>query len=80
MKNCINDTLTECGVTAMRATSSTSKLFDIRGESRASKGDEKCFRTCVAQMLYVAKRARPDCLAAMAFLCTRVNVRNLDDY
>ena len=37
------------------------------------------FHRHVAKMLYLAKRARPDCLTAVAFLATRVTNCTVDD-
>ena len=79
MDNCVNDIISECGVTDVRTTPATAKLFDIRDAPRASEEDQKYFRTYVAKMLYVAKRAKPECLVAVAFLSTRVNVCDVDD-
>ena len=37
------------------------------------------FHTHVAKMLYLAKRVKPECLAAVAFLSTRVTMSDEDD-
>jgi hypothetical protein len=36
--------------------------------------------TMVAKLLFLAKRARPDILTAVSFLCTRVKKPDVDDY
>lgn len=74
MDDCVNDIISECGLADVRTTPVTSTLFDIRDAPRASEEDQKYFRTYVAKMLYVAKRAKPECLVTVAFLFTRVNV------
>ena len=63
----------------MRATPATATLFDVRDAPKASEQDRKYFHTYVAKMLYVAKRVKPECLTAVAFLSTRVNDCDLDD-
>ncbi len=44
-----------------------------------SEGDTKFFRTFVANMWYLAKRARTKCLAAVAFLTTRIHGIDIDN-
>jgi hypothetical protein len=41
--------------------------------------DRKLFHTKTAQLLYLAKRARPDILTAVSFLCTRVQSATEED-
>ena len=79
MDDCVNDIISECGLADVRTTPVTSRLFDIRDAPRASEEDQKYFRTYVAKMQYVAKRAKPECLVTVAFLSTRVNVCDVDD-
>ena len=77
--NCVNDILQDCGVTDVRATPATATLFDVRDAPKASEHERKYFHTYVFKMLYVAKRVKPGCLTAVAFLSTRVTVCDLDD-
>ena len=79
MDNCVNDILQHCGVTDVRATPATATLFDVRDAPKASEHERKYFHTYVAKILYVAKRVKPECLTAVAFLSTRVTVCDLDD-
>jgi exosome complex RNA-binding protein Rrp4 len=80
MANCIDDILSECGVTKVRSSPATEWLFDVRDTARrATPDEEKWFRTNVAKVLYAAKRVRPECLTAVAFLTTRVQVCDEDD-
>ena len=55
-------------------------LFDIDAESPALEEPEaKRFHTGVAKLLYLCMRARPECLVAVAFLCTRVTKSTAQD-
>ena len=79
MDNCEQDILAECGVWALRCTPAASTLFDTRDAPKATDEEVKFFRTYVAKMLYLAKRIKPECLVAVAFLTTRVNDVDVDD-
>ena len=79
MDNCERDILSECGVWELRQTPASASLFDTRDAPRVSDEDTQFFRTFVAKMLYLAKRVRPECLAAVAFLTTRVHCVDIDD-
>lgn len=80
MQNCVDDILSGCGVTKKRKTPAASTLFDIRGDApKLTEEDAKYFHTHVAKVLYLAKRVRPECLTAVAFLATRVHACDVDD-
>ena len=79
MDNCVKDIISSCGVTVPRATPAASVLFDVRETCKATEAESKWFHTHVAKMLYLAKRVRPECLTAVAFLSTRVHVCDIDD-
>lgn len=79
MDNFEQDILAECGVWTMRQTPAASTLFDVRDAPKATNEESGFFRTFVAKLLYLAKRVRPECLVAVAFLTTRVNDVNVDD-
>jgi hypothetical protein len=80
MDNCTQDILAGCGVTTARATPAAACLFDTRDSAPpASEPDAKWFHTHVAKMLYLSKRVRPECLTAVSFLSTRVQVCDQDD-
>lgn len=79
MDNLMNDILSTCGVDTARATPASSVLFDTRDAQRLDVGQQAYFRKFVAKVLYMAKRVRPECLTAVAFLTTRVNVCDVDD-
>jgi hypothetical protein len=80
MANCVQEILREAGTTKPRATPATERLFDVReSAARATKSDAERFHSQVARLLYLAKRVRPDCLTAVAFLTTRVQACDCDD-
>ena len=79
MENCEQSILSECGVWPLRATPAASTLFDTRDAPKATAEEVKFFRTFVAKLLYLAKRVRPECLVAVAFLTTRVYEVDQDD-
>jgi hypothetical protein len=43
------------------------------------KGEASYFHTVTAKLLYLAKRARPDILTVISFLCTRVTAPTVED-
>ena len=69
MSNCINEVLEGC--TVMAQTPAHSNLFDIRSIEDSPllvDEDRERFHSVTAQLLYLAKRVRPDLLVAVAFL------------
>jgi hypothetical protein len=79
MENAERSILSECGVWPLRATPAAATLFDTRDAPKATAEEAKFFRTFVAKLLYLSKRVRPECLAAVAFLTTRVHEVDEDD-
>lgn len=62
------------------STPAAAKLFDIDESSETLSDDDKeAFHTSVAKLLYLAKRARPDILLPVTFLCTRVQYSTEED-
>lgn len=56
-------------------------LFQINPNGqRVSKEVAERFHTMVAKLLFLAKRARPEIQTAIAFLCTRTQATDVDDY
>ena len=54
-------------------TPANQNLFNIDENSQpVSKSDAQAYHTATAKLLFLAKRARPDLLTAVAFLTTRV--------
>ena len=71
MKAYLEDVLKEHGIAGVVNTPATADLFKINGAACAlGKREAAEFHTVVAKLLYLAKRARPDILLAIAFLCT----------
>ena len=63
------------------ATPAANHLFDVN--EKASKLDPATaiiYHHLTAQLLYLAKRTRPDLLTAVSFLCTRVTEPDEDDW
>ena len=61
-------------------TPATDGLFEIDEQSdRLDIKEAKEFHTKVAQLLYLAKRTRPECLVAVSFLTTRVTKSTVQD-
>ena len=80
MTGYVKDMLKERGTVGSARTPATEGLFDVRPNAdMASEVQRVVFHRCVAKMLYLAKRARPDCLTAVSYLATRVNRCPVDD-
>ena len=80
MSGYVEDMLRESKTVGHAKTPATEGLFDVRdGAVMASEDQRVRFHRLVAKMLYLAKRARPDCLTAVAFLATRVTRCTIDD-
>jgi hypothetical protein len=80
MHQCVNEILSDCGVTAVKSTPATARLFDVNpAAEKASKVESVWFHSYVAKVLYLAKRVKPECLTAVAFLTTRVQCCDQDD-
>ena len=75
------DSMLECsGTTGGARTPATEGLFHVRPESELlCESERKEFHSTVAKLLYLAKRARPDCLMPVAYLATRVTKCTKDD-
>ena len=63
----------------MSSSLATKTLFDVRNAKKLSQQDAQLFHTHVAKILYLAKRVKAECLAAVAFLSTRVTMSDEDD-
>ena len=80
MTGYVEDMLRESGTTGGARTPATEGLFNVRDDSdMASEEQQVRFHRLVAKMLYLAKRARLDCLTAVAYLATRVTRCSVDD-
>ena len=79
MQNCVDDIIAGSGATKPKVTPATSELFRVREEPLLEPAEAKSFHTRVAKLQYLAKRVRPECLTAVAFLSTRVKSPDRDD-
>jgi hypothetical protein len=83
MKDYIKNILNELPVdmAGVAPTPAANHLFDVNDEAEKLNDDQKeFFHHVVAQLLFLCKRARPDIQTAIAFLCTRVQKPDTDDY
>ena len=80
MTGYVEDMLRESGTTGGARTPATASLFDVRDDSDMTTEEQRVkLHRLVVKMLYLAKRARPDCLTAVANLATRVTRCSVDD-
>ena len=80
MKGYVDDMLMCSETLGGARTPGTENLFNVRPDAtKATEAERGHFHTMVAKILYLAKRARPDCLTAVAFLATRVSRCDCDD-
>lgn len=76
----VEDMLKESGTVGGARTPATEGLFDVRECAGMATEEQRVrFHRLVAKLLYLAKRARPDWLTAVAFLATRVTKCSIDD-
>jgi hypothetical protein len=62
-------------------TPAANHLFEVNtGAEKLDETKKEFFQHVVAQLLFLCKRARPDIQTAVAFLCTRVQYPDVDDY
>jgi hypothetical protein len=81
MKGFVDDMLKSSGVTGGARTPATEGLFESRATATlCTEQRRKDFHSIVAKMLYLAKRTRPECLTAVAYLATRVSRCTEDDW
>jgi hypothetical protein len=76
----VDEILMSSGVTGHARTPATEGLFDVRQDAEKVSEDVRAwFHRVVAQLLYLAKRVRPECLPAVAYLATKVTKCDEDD-
>lgn len=81
MSGYIRDCLESCSTQGTRATPATNGLFEVDDASPLlSKERAQEFHSRTARLLYLAHRARPDILTAVAFLTTRVHKSTEEDW
>ena len=77
----VEDILKLYSVSGLCTSPANNQLFHIREEADPlDKKQKDEFHSRVAKLLYLAKRVRPDVLTAVAFLSTRVNCPDEDDW
>ena len=72
MSGYLNEILMTSGVTGTARTPATDTLFEADDTELVSEDVRVWFHRVVAQVLYLAKRTRPETLTAVAYLATRV--------
>jgi len=73
MKTYIENVLQEYPVEKSVSTPANNNLFSSPAhDKKLDEDDRKKFHSVVAQLLYLAKRTRPEILLAVSFLCTKV--------
>ena len=83
MKDYIENILKEmpADMAGVAPTPAANHLFDVNDDGEKLNDEQKeFFHHVVAQLLFLCKRARPDIQTAIAFLCTRVQKPDTDDY
>jgi Reverse transcriptase (RNA-dependent DNA polymerase) len=74
----VEELLISSGVIGKTKTPATDDLFELRESApMLTPSQAKWFHRHVARVAYVAKRAKPECLPAVAFLSTRASRRAL---
>jgi len=71
--------LENSGVIGEANTPAANNLYEIRDVELAEEEIREWYHCQVAKLLYLAKRTKPECLTAVAYLTTRVTNCNLDD-
>ena len=80
MEGYTDDTITCAGVVGRARSPATNGLFDVRsGVDLVPEEVRVWFHSVVAKLSYLAKRAKPECLTAVAYLATRVTRCTTDD-
>jgi hypothetical protein len=55
-------------------------LFTVVEEKELEDDEKRTFNALVAKLLYLAKRARPNVIMVISFLCMRVKAPTIDDW
>ena len=80
MSRYVNDVLAAAGILGVSKTPATDWLFTVRDDADiVPELVRQWFHKIVAMLLYLSKRARPDCLTAVSYLATRVTKCDTDD-
>ena len=80
MEGYTNDTILYAGIPGRARSPATGGLFETRdGAELVVESVRSWFHSVVAKLSYLAKRAKPECLTAVAYLATRVTRCTTDD-
>lgn len=80
MDGYIDEIIRFADITGKASSPATTSLFDVRESSPPlQERPRQHFHSCVAKLLYLAKRVRPDVLPVVSFLTTRVSAACDDD-
>ena len=80
MKGYTNDTIHYAGIPGKARSPATDGLFETRADAElVPESIRAWFHSVVAKLSYLAKRAKPECLTAVAYLATRVTRCTTDD-
>ena len=80
MKGYIDDTILYADTPGKAKSPATDGLFEIRDDvTLVPESVRVWFHSVVAKLCYLAKRAKPECLTAIAYLATRVTRCTTDD-
>ena len=80
MQGYVEDTIAYAGVIGHARSPATDGLLETRdGATLVTESVRSWFHSVVAKLAYLAKRARPECLTAVAYLATRVTKCTTDD-
>jgi hypothetical protein len=80
MEGYVDDLLKCANITGTAASPAAEHLFNIREAPALDDPRREEFHSLVAKILYLAKRTRPDVLLPIAFLTTRVQKPDEDDW
>ena len=76
----INDLINMWNIDSELSTPANQYLFDMRDSVLLDDNDKSDFHTCVAQLLCLGKRTRPDILLPVTFLASRVQSPTVDNH
>ena len=80
MSGYIDEMLESSGVQGIAKTPATDWLFETRPDAVMVREEVRVwFHHVTAQLVYLAKRVKPECLTAVAYLATRVTRCSVDD-
>jgi hypothetical protein len=76
---CVKKLLAEADVKLSASPGNHNLLIVNEDAQRLNEEEQKYFHSTMANLLYLAKRARPDILTVVIFLCTQVQYTTVED-